>query len=90
MLADIFSRFNYNELMGFFVVSGGLIIGLVAVAGGFWVELRKTEISAALKQEMLSRGMPAEEIQMVLDAGTHRSRRRARCCSADASSASMV
>jgi hypothetical protein len=90
MLADIFSRFNFGELMGFLSVGGGLLIGLVAVAGGLWVELRKTEITAALKQDMLSRGMPAEEIKMVLDAGKYRSRRHDRCCSREARSASMV
>jgi hypothetical protein len=81
MLADIMSRFNFGELMGFLSVGGGLLIGLVAVAGGLWVELRKTEITAALKQDMLGRGMPPEEIKMVLDAGTHRSRKQGRCCS---------
>jgi hypothetical protein len=90
MLADMLSRFNFGELMGFLSVGGGLLIGLVAVAGGLWVELRKTEITAALKQDMLGRGMPPEEIKMVLDAGTHRSRRHAGSCSRGAQSASMV
>jgi hypothetical protein len=71
-------------------VGGGLLIGLVAVAGGLWVELRKTEITAGLKQDMLSRGMPPEEIKMVLDAGTYRSRRHARSCSHSAHSAPVV
>jgi hypothetical protein len=73
MLADALSRFNFGELMGFLAVGGGLLIGLVAIVGGFWVESRKTEINAALKHEMLSRGMAADEIKMVLDAGTNRS-----------------
>jgi|HubBroStandDraft_1064217.scaffolds.fasta_scaffold1287882_1 hypothetical protein len=81
MLADFLSRFQFGELMGFLAVGGGLLIGLVAVAGGLWVEIRKNEIAAALKQEMLGRGMAPEEIKMVLDAGTHRSRKQGRCCS---------
>jgi hypothetical protein len=79
MLADMLSRFNFGELMGFLSVGGGLLIGLVAVAGGLWVEYRKTEITAALKQEMLGRGMSADDIKLVLDAGTHRARRQGRC-----------
>jgi hypothetical protein len=90
MLADMFSRFEFGELMGFLAVGGGLVIALVAVAGGLWVEMRKTEINAALKQDMLSRDMSPEEIKMVLDAGTHRSRRHERRCSPSAHSASTV
>jgi hypothetical protein len=79
MLADMFSRFNFGELMGFLAVGGGLLIGLVAIVGGYWTEIRKTEISAALKQDMLSRGMSADEIQTVLDAGSDRSKRFDSC-----------
>jgi len=81
MLADYLSRFQFGELMGFLAVGGGLLIGLVAVAGGLWVEIRKNEIAAALKQDMLGRGMSPDEIKMVLDAGTLRSRKQGRCCS---------
>jgi hypothetical protein len=90
MLADMLSRFNFGELMGFLAVGGGLLIGLVAVAGGLWVELRKNEMTAALKQDMLSRGMSPDEIKFVLDAGTNRSRRHMGCRSREAHSASMV
>jgi hypothetical protein len=79
MLADAFSRFNFGELMGFLAVGGGLLIGLVAIVGGYWTEIRKTEISAALKQDMLSRGMSADEIQTVMDAGTDRSKELESC-----------
>jgi hypothetical protein len=80
MLADILSRFNFGELMGFLAVGGGLLIGLVAVAGGLWVELRKTEMTAVLKQDMLSRGLSPEQIKMVLDAGTSRSAKSGESC----------
>lgn len=90
MLADFLSRFQFGELMGFLAVGGGLLIGLVAVAGGLWVEIRKNEIAAALKQDMLGRGMSPDEIKMVLDAGTYRSRRDRRCSSAADHSMSAV
>jgi hypothetical protein len=76
MLADAFSTFstmNYGELMGFIALTGGLLIGFVAVVGGLWTEIRKTEISAGLKHDMLERGMSADEIRTVLDAGRKRS-----------------
>ena len=81
MLADFLSRFQFGELIGFLAVGGGLLIGLVAVAGGLWVEIRKNEIAAALKQDMLGRGMSPDEIKMVLDAGSDRSRKQGRDCS---------
>jgi hypothetical protein len=80
MLADVLSRFGFGELIGFLSVGGGLLIALVAVAGGLWVENRKLEVNAALKHDMLAQGMTADEIQTVLDAGTHRSRRRKSSC----------
>ncbi len=73
---EIFTRFNFGELMGFFVVGGGFLIALVAIWGGIWSDVRKREIAAALKQDMLSRGMSAEEIRVVIDAGTKRSGRK--------------
>lgn len=82
MLADALSRFNFGELMGFLAVGGGLLIGLVAVAGGLWVENRKTEVNAALKHDMLGRGMAPDEIKMVLDAGTNRSEKGTESCHA--------
>ncbi len=84
-MSDLLTRFNFGELMGFFVVGGGFVISLVAIWGGMWSDVRKREIAAALKQDMLSRGMSADEIRMVIDAGTKRSGRSAEskesCCS---------
>ncbi len=83
-MSEILSRFAFGELLGFLSVGGGLLIGLVAVAGSMWLEVRKTETAASLKQDMLNRGMSAEEIQTVLDAGTTHSGRIAdkslACC----------
>jgi len=76
-MIETLSRMNYGEMMGFVALAGGLLIGFIAVLGGLWTEVRKTEIAAGLKHDMLERGMSAGEIQTVLDAGTHRSGRRA-------------
>jgi hypothetical protein len=79
-MTEFLSRFDYDQLMGFLVVGGGLLLGLIAIVGNFWNASRKSELAAALKQDMLNRGMSAEEIRTVLDAGTKRSRR----CGGDA------
>jgi hypothetical protein len=72
-MSAFLTRFNFPELMGFLVVGGGLLMGFVAIVGSFWTDIRKKEIAAGLKQDMLNRGMSAEQIRLVLDAGTKRS-----------------
>jgi hypothetical protein len=72
-MGQMFANMNYGQFIGLLAVSGGLLIGLVAVAGGMWTTIRKTEIAALLKQDMLARGMSADEIRAVLTAGTDES-----------------
>jgi hypothetical protein len=72
-MPELLSRFNAGEMIGLVAVSGGLLCGLVAIFMGIWHEHRKTEINAALKQEMLNRGMSADDIRTVLEAGTNAS-----------------
>ena len=67
------SSLPFWQLILLLIIGGGLTISLVAIVGAFWTDIRKREISAALKQDMLSRGMSADEIRIVLDAGTKRS-----------------
>jgi len=75
---EILSKFNAGEIIGLVAVAGGLLCGLSAIIMGIWHENRKTEVNAALKQDMLNRGMSAEDIRMVLDAGTSNSRKEIR------------
>ncbi len=79
---ELFSKMNFGELIGLVSVGGGLLIALVAVAGGMWTNVRKAEIEADLKHEMLNRGMSAEEIRTVIDAGTERSAAKMDSCHA--------
>lgn len=49
----------------------GVIFGTITT---YMKAVRKAEIEAALKQEMLNRGMSAEEIKMVIEATAGRKR----------------
>jgi hypothetical protein len=69
-MGDLLSKFTSGELIGLVAVVGGLICGTVWVIAYYWYEMRRTETDAALKQEMLGRGMSAEDIQTVLEAGS--------------------
>jgi hypothetical protein len=42
----------------------GIVVGVVAI----WLGYRKSELTIQLKQDMVNRGMSAEEIKMVLEA----------------------
>ena len=46
----------------------GIVIALVAIIGGIWNSVRQRQIEAEMKQDMLDRGMTAEEIEKVVKA----------------------
>jgi hypothetical protein len=68
-MSHVFMNMNYGEFMGFLALGGGLLVAFVAIIGGIWSDVRKKEIAAGLKHDMLERGMSAEDIRMVLDGG---------------------
>jgi hypothetical protein len=76
-VTEFLSRFDGGELIGLVALAGGMIVGTIlgsmGILLGFYVqrqELRRAEILAALKQDMLNRGMSADEICTVLEAGS--------------------
>ena len=64
-MVELLEHFNGGELIAILAVGGGLLTGIVAIISGQWHKTREL----ALKEEMVSRGMSAEEIRMVLEAG---------------------
>ncbi len=69
-MLDLFSKFDAGELIGLTAVVGGLICGGLGIVMGVGLAMRRAELDADLKRSMLERGMSAEEIRMVLDAGS--------------------
>jgi hypothetical protein len=71
-MPDLLSKFGSSELIGLVVIGIGAICAILGIIFAFylqWQETRRAEIAAALKQDMLNRGMSADEIRIVLDAG---------------------
>jgi hypothetical protein len=68
-MIELLSRFNPEDVIALVAVVGGLIVGPAIAIFIHFNGLRKTEILTRLKQDMLDRGMSAEEIKMVLEAG---------------------
>jgi hypothetical protein len=75
---EFLSKFNAGETIALVAVGGGLLIpllcGITAILFDGWYKIRQL----ALKQEMLNRGMSAEEIRLVLDAGRKASRKESK------------
>jgi hypothetical protein len=80
-MAELLSHFSPGQFIGLVAVAGGLLCGIVATVMGIWLEMRRTETAAVLKQDMLNRGMTADEIKTVLEAGTGARRDRPTRCS---------
>lgn len=57
----------------------GLVI-IVPTVARIWVSMKTKEWEASLKHSMLERGMSAQEIQMVLDAGGSRAGSKKHSC----------
>jgi hypothetical protein len=68
-MTDLLSRLNGGELIGLVAIVGGLLVGMVAIVADYWHKIRRAEIEGGLKQDMLNRGMSAEEIRTVMEAG---------------------
>ena len=79
-MSDLLTRMNGGELIGFFAVVGGMFIAASAIIGGIWSSVRlaefrarQLELETALKQDMLNRGMSADDIERVVAAGQSKS-----------------
>ena len=71
-MSELLQKLDGSELLALFTVVVGTIVGgIIAVTGivtGHCRKARRAELEAALKQEMLQRGMSADEIVRVVTA----------------------
>jgi hypothetical protein len=74
-MGDLWSKFDPGEFIGLVAVGGGLLIpiicGVTAIITDYFFKTRQLE----LKQDMLNRGMSAEDIRVVFDAGSKHSQK---------------
>jgi len=66
---EFFQRFKSDDLALLIVVVTGMAIFLITAIGAFIVAVIKSNNKTRLKQDMIARGMSAEEIKTVLEAG---------------------
>ncbi len=67
-MSEFLSRLSGNDAGLFLFLACCLVLGIASIIGVVWYKLRKAEIDASLKQDMLNRGMSAEEIKTILEA----------------------
>jgi len=70
-MIEYITTFQPGELIGLTAVVGGLICGTFTIVAVYWYAIHKVNIMAKLKADMLDRGMSAEEIRIVLEAGSN-------------------
>jgi hypothetical protein len=74
-MVELLTRLPHDEFIGLVAIIGCAIcgtLGLLFAAYYQWASTRRAEITASLKKDMLDRGMSAEEIRTVLEAGSHK------------------
>jgi hypothetical protein len=61
---------NPGALIALVAILSGALIALVAVLAGNWAGVRRAEVEASLKQDMLNRGLSAADIERILRASS--------------------
>lgn len=72
-MSELLSKIEPGELIGLVAVAGGLTLGLICGLTAIVSEALLKSRQLSLKQEMLARGLSAEDIRVVIDAGSKRS-----------------
>ena len=68
-ITTLISRLEPSDLIAFAVFGIGGLIALVSIISVQWRLHKRGEMETALKQEMIARGMSAEEIERIIKAG---------------------
>jgi hypothetical protein len=70
-MTEFLSKFDSGELIGLVAVTGGLLCGLVAIVGGIVAKCVCHAREIAFKEDMIARGMSADEIRTVMQKDRH-------------------
>lgn len=87
---EFLNNLNGGELIAVVAIVCGIGCGVVAIICDYWHRHRLAETEAALKQQMLDKGMSAAEIVQVLHASTQRKAPKSHCADLNYNKAKLV
>jgi SOS response regulatory protein OraA/RecX len=70
-MSEFLAKFSGGEMIALVAVMIGPVVAIVAVVASQWRRVRIVEMEAALKQQMLDKGMSAAEIEKVMTASSN-------------------
>jgi hypothetical protein len=73
-MTEVLTKLNPGELVGLLWTAGPILCARVWIILGHGLEYHRVSVAAALKKPMVERGMTPEEIRLVMDAGSERSK----------------
>jgi hypothetical protein len=79
-ISDLLAKFDGGELIGLVAVTGSFLVAAWGIYVSQTHKTRRVEALTALKQDLLKRGMSAQDIQVVLNCGFEGGRRGLRRC----------
>ena len=68
-MGDFITQIGFGPFIALVATVGGLLIPLMAIIGGLTYKYCKLQVEAALKQQMIERGMSADDIKEVIETG---------------------
>jgi hypothetical protein len=74
-MMSLLAEFDWNSVLEpeklamILIFGGSFIVAIVGTIAGCWLSARRHTEQIKLKQEMLDRGMSADEIARIIDAG---------------------
>jgi hypothetical protein len=68
-ISELLTKFNAGELIGLVAVVGGLLCAICGIIASSWLKARKSDNITRLKQDLVDRGMSADEIERIVSAG---------------------
>ncbi|MGH7136916.1 MAG: hypothetical protein ACREHD_14345 [Pirellulales bacterium] len=68
-MSEFLSKFDSGEMIGLVAMAGGFVCAITAILGGIVSKCWCHNRELSFKQNMIARGMSADEIRMVIESG---------------------
>jgi hypothetical protein len=69
-MIELLDKLSSHDAVSFLILTSCFLIAFTSIVGSMAVKIVRSNNQTKLKQEMLARGMSADDIKAILDAGT--------------------